>query len=467
MTATSQGRSAERSGPYRFNGAPYLPGNDRHWSLSKEGLDRLVELDRLAILGNSLRVRHYLDDFPVEIIKNVWTDTGRSGFGPPQRYVVQTNVKAVERCILMATEPGDLVVDPTCGSGTTAFVCEKHGRRWITMDTSRVAAAIARENLLTSVFDYYRLRDSEAGVDGGFVYQTVRRIQPNQLSEGREPEEVPLRNMPVVEPQKRRVSGPFTVEALSRYSVNPSEEESLAPSRVDHVANHVAVLLDALRTQGVPRPGHKPSRIESLTPMASSEALQAEGILELGSRKARFAVSLGPRFGAITMSQVSDALRSAVGFDLVVFAGFAASPDAQEKLGAGKLGSIEVALLLANPDLLVGDLLRNTASSQTFRLYASPDILVVDGDNGVQVTVDGVDSYDAATGEVVSYGRTGVQAWFLDGDFDGNVFRASRKPSFPSPKPGRSCSKPSTGPSTPNSSRHFMVGRPAVRARRT
>jgi adenine-specific DNA-methyltransferase len=149
-------------------------------------------------------------------------------------------------------------------------------------------------------------------------------------------------------------------------------------------------------------------------------------VLDINGKQGRFAVSLGPQFGAITMSQVSDAVRQAIGFDLVVFAGFAVSADAQEKLGSGKLGSVDVALLLANPDLLVGDLLKNTRSSQTFRLYASPDVKIVKTDDEFRVIVEGVDSFDASTGEVTSYGKSGVQAWFLDDDYDETVFRVSQ-----------------------------------------
>ena len=126
------------------------------------------------------------------------------------------------------------------------------------------------------------------------------------------------------------------------------------------------------------------------------------------------------------MAQVSDALQDAIGFGLVVFAGFAVTPDAQAQLATGKVGGVDVALLLANPDLLAGDLLKNTSSSQTFRLYASPDVRVVRDDAGWRATVEGVDSFDASTGEVTSYGRSGIQAWFLDDAYDGKVFRVSQ-----------------------------------------
>jgi adenine-specific DNA-methyltransferase len=163
-----------------------------------------------------------------------------------------------------------------------------------------------------------------------------------------------------------------------------------------------------------------------MTPLAAAGSLQAEGVAELGGSGRRFAVALGPKFGAITMAQVSDALREAIGFDLVVFAGFAVSADAQEKLAIGKVGGTQVSLLLANPDLLLGDLLKNTKSSQTFRLYSAPDVKLERGKDGFLVEIAGVDTFDALTGEVVSYGKAGVQAWFLDDDFDGAVFRASQ-----------------------------------------
>jgi adenine-specific DNA-methyltransferase len=116
----------------------------------------------------------YADDFPIIPITNLWTDTAQAF--QARLYAVQTNTKVVERCILMTTDPGDLVFDPTCGSGTTAWCAEKWGRRWITCDTSRVALAIARQRLMTAKFDYYELRDPERGPAGGFIYETVPHI---------------------------------------------------------------------------------------------------------------------------------------------------------------------------------------------------------------------------------------------------------------------------------------------------
>lgn len=421
-TTSARGAGSGELRKFVFEGRSYTPKGGS-WKTHESGLRRLADAGRLHAGPTNIYYKRYLDDFGQFPITNVWTDLV-SGFMTDKVYVVQTNVPVVERCILMTTDPGDLVIDPTCGSGTTAFASEKFGRRWITVDTSRVALAIARERLLTSRFEYFVLADEGRGVASGFKFATASRVTLGSIANDQAPDEIALVDKPLVAKGSVRVSGPFTVEAMSRYSIDPSSE---TPARAtEESSDHVEVLLGALRTQGIPRPGKKPAKITSLTELAAAGPLQAEGILDADGKPARFAVSLGPRFGAVTMAQVSDALRSAIGFDLVVFAGFAVSADAQEKLGAGKIGGTDVALLLANPDLLVGDLLKNTKASQTFRLYSAPDVKIDKDGSQFRVTVEGVDSFDAATGEVMSFGKSGISAWFLDDEYDGTVFRVSQ-----------------------------------------
>ena len=127
------------------------------------GLNKLSKAGRLQGQGNTLGFIRYLDDFPYKPGSDIWEDTRQSGFGDEKVYVVQTGSRAVERCILMASDPGDLVLDPTCGSGTTATVAEQWGRRWITIDTSRVALALARTRLMAAKYPYYLLADSREG----------------------------------------------------------------------------------------------------------------------------------------------------------------------------------------------------------------------------------------------------------------------------------------------------------------
>jgi adenine-specific DNA-methyltransferase len=409
-----------------IDGQPYTPGMASRWKTNQEGMEQLRAAGRLMPSDQTLSYVRYLDDFDGVALTNIWTDTAMSGSADRKRYVVHTNPKVIARCVTMTTDPGDLVVDPTCGGGTTAFVCEQYGRRWITIDTSRVALAVARERLLTARFDYYQLANPARDVDGGLKYETRSRTTLGQIAKGQPTETIVLYDRPLVERGTVRVSGPFTVEALSRYAVNPLDGPYSANAGISPDPDHIPLLLSALRTQGLPRPGSAPLPIEALTEIASAGPLQAEGVTTIGTRKARFAVSLGPQFGSVTMAQVSDALRSAIGFDLVVFAGFAVDAEAQDRLASGKVGTTDVALLLANPDLLVGDLLRNTSASQTFRLYASPDIRIEPAPDGMRVHVEGLDSFDAATGEITHYGRTRIQAWFLDDDYDGTVFQVSQ-----------------------------------------
>jgi len=131
-------------------------------------MKRLEENKRIFVSGTLLRYKMYFSDFPVTQINNIWKDLMGA---TDMRYVVQTNEKVIQRCLLMTTDPGDLVLDPTCGSGTTAYVSEQWGRRWITIDTSRVPLALARQRLLTATFDYYELREPDKGPAGGFKYE--------------------------------------------------------------------------------------------------------------------------------------------------------------------------------------------------------------------------------------------------------------------------------------------------------
>ena len=167
--------------PIAFRGASYTPRN-RYWSTTPEGMIRARESGRLITSGTTLFYKRYLTDFPVMALTNIWTDTS-SSFGE-RTYTVQTTAKTVERCIQMTTDPGDLVLDPTCGSGTTAYVAEQWGRRWITIDTSRVALALARQRILTARFDYYKTADGSNTVgEESFKYKTVPHITLRSIAQ--------------------------------------------------------------------------------------------------------------------------------------------------------------------------------------------------------------------------------------------------------------------------------------------
>ncbi len=182
LTSTSSNRPArehERT-EIPFEGRAFPPPDGRTWSTTPMGMDRLIRAGRISGAGKTLRFRRYLQDFAATTIGNFWADVAGA---TDKSYVVETNPRVIERCMLMATKPGDIVLDATCGSGTTAFVAEQWGRRWITIDTSRVAIAIARQRLLTAKFDHYRLKDEAKGLLGGFICKEVPHIMLRSIAQ--------------------------------------------------------------------------------------------------------------------------------------------------------------------------------------------------------------------------------------------------------------------------------------------
>ena len=195
---TSQTPSATTTFEVRFEGRAFLPGA-RGWTTNAEGMRRLDRAARLFARGNTLRFVRYLADFPFKPEIDIWHDTRQSGFADKRVYSVQTAPRVIEKCLLMSTDPGDLVLDPTCGSGTTAFVAEQWGRRWITIDTSRVAIAIARQRLMTAKFEHYRLRDEAKGVAGGFVCKTVPHITLRSIAQNHALDPIFAKHEPILE----------------------------------------------------------------------------------------------------------------------------------------------------------------------------------------------------------------------------------------------------------------------------
>lgn len=203
VTIESNGYAESFHFPIRIRGKNFHPAKTRHWSTTEKGIYRVANAGRVIATENKLRFKKYLDDFPVSPIANIWADVmGSSGL----IYVVQTNERIVERCLLMASDPGDLVLDPTCGSGTTAYVAEQWGRRWITVDTSRVALALARARIMGARYPYYLLADSREGqlkeaevtrsapssqptwgnIAHGFVYERVPHITLKSIANNAE-----------------------------------------------------------------------------------------------------------------------------------------------------------------------------------------------------------------------------------------------------------------------------------------
>jgi adenine-specific DNA-methyltransferase len=225
---------------FGYQGKRYRPSAGKSWRTHQEGMKKLIQANRLVVLGSNPYFRQYYSDYPALQFENSWHDTA-AGFTETKIYVVQTNPKIIERCVLMTTDPGDLVLDPTCGSGTTAFVAEQWGRRWITCDTSRVAITLAKQRLMTAQFDYYELAHPEEGVGSGFRYKTVPHVTLKSIAnnpeirEGMTREQIDaaiakyadqetLYDQPYIDRSRVRVTGPFTVEAVPAPTVRSLED---------------------------------------------------------------------------------------------------------------------------------------------------------------------------------------------------------------------------------------------------
>jgi adenine-specific DNA-methyltransferase len=422
--------------PFKYNDREYV----QRWKTNLQGLERLAAADRLYEATRKLRYIRYVGDFPVMPFTNVWTDTGSSGYRESNIYVVQTVAKVVERCLLMTTDPGDIVLDPTCGSGTTAYAAEQWGRRWITIDTSRVPLALARQRILTATFPYYELQDAGRGPAGGFGYKRkqnakgdevggiVPHVTLKSIANDEPPAEEVLVDRPEIDNKITRVSGPFVVEATIPTPVDvdgDGNEDSGEPADEGYVDR----MLEALRRNPVIQlGGNETLGLRNVKPPARSLYLSAEAGLEPDGAPA--AIVFGPENGAISEKLIYEAVTEAhmKGFEHLLLIGFAIEPNAREFVGkAEQMVGIPVTYVQATPDLVLGDLLKTMRSSQLFSVAGLPDVAVRRLDEGqYEVELVGLDTFDPSTFEVRHRAGDDVPAWFLDTDWNELSFHVSQ-----------------------------------------
>lgn len=442
---TSMGAQENRSKPYLFEGDEIPCPANRHWSYDPSPgaeMDRLAQLGRIRRSGKSVASVLMFRDNPMSDLDNVWLDTGTGSFTEEQTYVVQTANKVIQRCVLMASDPGDLVLDPTCGSGTSALIAEQWGRRWITIDTSRVALALARQRIMGAKFSYYTLADPDGDVRKAFRYKTVPHVTLKSIANNpdirpgmtkaeidaaiaRHAEKETLYDQPEEDPKKVRVSGPFTVESLSPHAtVSPTRSESEKTATTDDPSTFEQSIIDNLLKAGVQN-GRKSERLlfDSLVPFAG-ERIQGEGVQkETGQR---IAVSIGPQFGTVDPEWIRLAAREAtrgLGFDVLLVCAFAFDPQANESVKEFSIERVRVVLVRMNSDLAMGDvLLKKTGSGNLFTIFGEPDIDITRDGDELTVEIRGVDVYNPTTGEIRSSDTREIALWMIDTDYDGESF---------------------------------------------
>jgi adenine-specific DNA-methyltransferase len=433
---TSDGYSVTGSQPFIYQEKEFTIGKNRHWKTTQNGLRVLAEKQRLMIVGNTLNYKRFANDFPVISLNNNWTDIPMGiGFGD-KYYVVQTHTLPIQRCILMTTDPGDLVLDITCGSGTTAYVAEQWGRRWITCDVSRVPLALARQRLLTATFPWYQLKDGNSPA-GGFVYKRkqnnkgeeiggiVPHITLKSIANNEPPDEEVLVDRPEIDNNIVRVCSPFTIEGTIPPPVEMEDQEAPETETVDidSTASFTDRMLEVLRkSPKLHLPDNKTVTFTNVRQPTRSQSLSAEAMVD----DKPVAFVFGPENGAIAegiLFHAATEARAKQYYHLYVI-GFAIAAKARQFVEhCHETMDIPATYIQATPDLLMGDLLKNMRSSQIFSVCGLPEIEIKQNQEGkYQVELLGLDIFDPVTMDVDHQQGKNVPAWFLDTDYNGLCF---------------------------------------------
>ena len=470
---TSSGYTPSCTFSFEFDGKTCSPRGGKSWRTTPHGVETLITKHRLFSLGKRVYFGQYHCDFPLMQLENSWHDTA-AGFSDPKIYVVQTNNKIVERCLHMTTDPGDLIIDPTCGSGTTAYVAEQWGRRWITMDVSRVPLALARQRLLTATYQWYQLNDEERGPVAGFVYKRrqnnrgeevggiVPHVTLKAIANDEPPGEEVLVDRPEVDKKIVRITGAFSFEATIPTPVdldgsvadNSSSDAATRSVGNEAQTSHGAFtdrMIEVLRRSPVLQlDGNRKITLKNVRPPAKALSLSAEAVVQgftpgepisladavqesleeggkslpLSSRPVAFV--FGPENAAVSEKLVYEAAKEAhaKNYTHLYVIGFSIQPHARSLVDQCEaVVGIPATYVQATPDLLMGDLLKNMRSSQVFSVCGLPDVeLVKAGTGKFQVELLGLDVFDPISMEPSHRSGNDVPAWFLDTDYNDLCF---------------------------------------------
>jgi len=425
---TSSGFTPSCTFDFEFKGKICKPFGNKSWRTTREGIDALIKKSRIFFLGESPYFKQYLSDFPLIQLDNSWNDTA---YASGRIYVVQTSPKSIQRCLLMSTAPGDLVLDITCGSGTTAYVAEHWGRRWITCDTSRVAIALAKQRLMTANFDYFELAHANEGVGSGFKYKTVPHITLKSIANNEPAPRETLYDQPLIDAKRLRVTGPFTIEAVPAPTTKTfAEVESEGLQQADtSVARSGETLRqsewrDELLRTGVRAKGGKSIEFTRVEPLCGTHYLQAEAETKEADPK-RVLVCFGPEHAPLEQRTVELALEEAQHLkpsaQIILFCAFQFDDEASKDIDETNWPGLTLLKAQMNADLLTDDLKKKRSSNESFWLIGQPDVVMKEtAEKGKYIVeVLGFDYYNPRTGAIESGGKNDIAMWMLDADYDG------------------------------------------------
>jgi len=416
----------EKRDAFIYEGREYYPPKGTQWKSSYVGLQRLADKNRLVVEGNNIRYKYFACDYPVTEMGNYWASIGAAG---EKLYVVQTNNEIAKRCMLMTTDPGDLVLDPTCGSGTTAFVAEQWGRRWITIDTSRIAINIAKKRLMMATYPYYTLADPEGkDVRVGFNYKTVPHITLKSIANDEEPEMEVLYDQPQEDKRKLRVSGPFTVETLQSFNVISPEELDDRTDEAEENRLFQERVFSHLETSGVRNGDRSQKAVFHGMESVASPFLHARGYYTDSDGEERLVYfHIGPKFGTVSKQAVSLAVREMrnksanEGASWLVLLGFSFEDNIND--ADYNFGNFTVSKVRMHDDLMQDGLLKKDKGAGAFITIGEPDIAIVkDSDEWCHVEIRGLDIYDPIKDVVKPRSVEDIAYWEIDDNYDGTQY---------------------------------------------
>ena len=386
----------------------------RWWGQPKEDIEKLIKLGRVKPMGNTLRFVKYLDDFPYKPIDNLWD--GFQGANNPI-YVVQTNDQIVKRCILMTSNAGEIVLDPTCGSGTTAVTSERLGRKWITCDTSRVALNLARKRIMTEVYDYYKLQNPDEGLSGGLKYKEVDRLTPSLIAKGHSGKKETI----YLEPQKdssiKRVTGPFTIEAVPSVRV-----KNISDTSSDNFEQDLENYINEISSTGIQTLQGKKINFINIEKTKGFQHIHALGQIEEENSHKNAYVCFGPDYAPMEQTQIEHAvfeLREVLDEECaLIFCAFHFDPEASKDIDHLSHEKITFLKSQMSVDLLTEDLRKKRSSNQSFWLIGQPDIEIKKEGKQYIVEIRGFDYYNPSKGQIESKGIDGIALWMIDTNYD-------------------------------------------------